>query len=123
MNFNHVTTTRQLAAARTGFTLTDAAGVQVTCHEGCLWLTLDNDPRDIILAAGESYETDAHRPMFVYALEASAFDMIPSRVATPSANTSLTTSAVNIGKALLARIAHWGHAGGAHAGGLQQRMG
>ena len=31
----------------------DAAGVRVSCSEGCLWITLDNDPRDIVLEPAE----------------------------------------------------------------------
>jgi hypothetical protein len=55
----------------------DVAGVQVTCNEGCLWITLDNDPRDIVLQAGEIYVTTEHRRALVYALEASILALRP----------------------------------------------
>jgi ferric-dicitrate binding protein FerR (iron transport regulator) len=57
------------------FDLADAAGVQIACDEGLLWVTLDHDPRDIILARGESFFTTEHRRAVVYALEASRFTL------------------------------------------------
>ena len=35
-------------------------GAQVTCVEGTLWITIDYDPKDIVLERGQSYRfTDA----------------------------------------------------------------
>ncbi|MFL5145336.1 MAG: DUF2917 domain-containing protein [Microvirga sp.] len=56
------------------YSLADAAGVEVVCGEGTVWLTLDNDPRDYVLEAGETFTTAEHRPALVYALA-------PSRIA------------------------------------------
>lgn len=44
----------------------------VSCLSGCLWTTLDNDPTDIVIAAGESYSTQRADIMLVFALEASS---------------------------------------------------
>jgi hypothetical protein len=52
------------------FKLPDAAGVQIECRSGSLWITLDDDPRDFVIEAGERFVTDQHRPVIVYALEA-----------------------------------------------------
>ncbi|RZL87220.1 MAG: DUF2917 domain-containing protein [Variovorax sp.] len=58
-------------AKRTIFTLPDAAGVGIECRSGSVWVTLDNDPRDIILEPGERYKGDTHRRVLVSALEPS----------------------------------------------------
>ena len=62
----------QLAARRL-FDIPDAAAVQIRCTAGTLWITLDNDQRDIILAPGESFSTGEHRRALLYALEPAAF--------------------------------------------------
>ena len=51
------------------FTLPDAAGVGIECRSGSVWVTLDNDPRDIVLAAGERFTGGEHRRALVSALE------------------------------------------------------
>ena len=43
------------------FTLADAADVALTCERGSVWITLDGDTRDVVLAAGERFVGDAHR--------------------------------------------------------------
>ena len=55
--------------ARGLLTLPDAAGIGIECRSGTVWLTLDHDPRDIVLNAGERFEGDAHRRALVSALE------------------------------------------------------
>ena len=58
---NHKTTLR----------VPDAAGLEITCTSGSLWLTLDGELRDIILTAGSSddtFRTSEHRVALVYAL-------------------------------------------------------
>ncbi|NML48160.1 DUF2917 domain-containing protein [Ramlibacter sp. G-1-2-2] len=66
--------TRQFAH-RTVFSIPDASAVQVRCTAGTLWLTLDHDPRDVILTAGESFVTTEHRRALLYALEPAAFTL------------------------------------------------
>jgi hypothetical protein len=48
----------------------DLGGRTITCNEGTLWITLDNDPRDIVLEAGESYAGGEHVPALIYAMAA-----------------------------------------------------
>lgn len=60
---------------RATFEIADASGVHVACSEGALWLTLDHDTRDIILAPGESFITTEHRRALVYALQPSRFTL------------------------------------------------
>jgi hypothetical protein len=45
---------------------------RVECREGSVWITLDHDPRDIVLAPGDSFELAGDRRALVYAFEASA---------------------------------------------------
>jgi hypothetical protein len=45
------------------------AGACVASAGGTLWVTLDNDPRDIVLAPGESFRVPPGRRALVYALE------------------------------------------------------
>lgn len=67
-----------------------AAGIR--CLEGSLWLTLDNDPRDIVLEAGDSFEAPAHRRCLLYALEPARFVLQP-RVAADTPQPELATAA------------------------------
>lgn len=66
-------------AARHLFHIPDAALVQVRCTAGSLWITLDHDQRDIILAPGESFSSAEHRRALVYALEPAAFALSTPR--------------------------------------------
>jgi hypothetical protein len=59
--------------ARQLFEVTDAAGVRILCTAGSLWLTLDHDPRDVVLQAGDSFEVEAPRRLLLYAFEPSTF--------------------------------------------------
>ena len=51
----------------------DAADMRIVCRSGSVWVTLDDDPRDVVLSAGESFTTPDHRRALIYAIE-------PSRV-------------------------------------------
>jgi hypothetical protein len=54
---------------RSIFSVPDAAGVEIACEDGSIWITLDNDPRDIVLEAGQSFINTDHRRATIYALE------------------------------------------------------
>jgi hypothetical protein len=56
---------------RAMFSLPDPAGVEIGCHDGVLWITLDNDSRDIVLQAGESFTPDTHERALIYAIKPS----------------------------------------------------
>ncbi|HSW26616.1 MAG TPA: DUF2917 domain-containing protein [Burkholderiaceae bacterium] len=53
---------------RRGLRLNAARGTQLRTVKGTLWVTIDNDPRDIVLDPGESFVVDSDRPLFVMAL-------------------------------------------------------
>ena len=50
------------------FNVSDAAGVQILCRSGSLWVTLDGDPQDIVLDAGDHFTATEHRRALIYAL-------------------------------------------------------
>jgi hypothetical protein len=64
--------------ARALYAQDDASLVRFTCREGALWITLDNDLRDIILEAGGEFSTSERRRAIVYALEPSRLYVEPT---------------------------------------------
>lgn len=44
--------------------------LEIRCVAGCLWLTLDNDPRDIVLKAGERITVNHNARLLIQALQA-----------------------------------------------------
>ncbi len=52
--------------------LTDAGGTRLRAVAGTLWVTLDNDLRDIVLQSGDSLLVDSAQPVLVTALGGSA---------------------------------------------------
>jgi len=79
---------------RSVLALDDPSDVNLTCREGTLWLTLDGDPRDYVLEAGDSFRTVEHRRALVYALTPSRVELSAclggKKVAPPSRNFHLT---------------------------------
>jgi hypothetical protein len=57
--------------ARSIHRIENGSGLQVTCLEGVLWLTLEGDNRDIALTAGRSFTIDRDGLTVVYALKPS----------------------------------------------------
>jgi hypothetical protein len=70
--------------AKTTFDVTDSAGVQILCREGSLWITLDGDPRDILLDAGASYTPSEHRRALIYALAPSSLSLAMAHQVMPA---------------------------------------
>jgi len=71
MKSSLITTTLPLTHKAT-MRIEDPARLEITCTNGSLWLTLDNDLRDVILTAGTadaSFTTDKHSAAVIYALE------------------------------------------------------
>ncbi|MFI4931872.1 MAG: DUF2917 domain-containing protein [Burkholderiales bacterium] len=59
---------RLALAARRGLRLKDARGAKLRAVQGTLWVTIDNDLRDIVLDPGESFVVDSNRPLVVMPL-------------------------------------------------------
>lgn len=77
MNFRLNNTPTCLAKNRM-MMLTDAKESRISCRSGGLWITQDNDLRDIVLAPGDSFIFDAGDPVLVSALVDSSFDLMPA---------------------------------------------
>ena len=59
---------RLALAARRGLRLKDARGAKLRAVQGTLWVTLDNDPRDIVLDPGQSFVVDSNSALVVMPL-------------------------------------------------------
>jgi len=59
---------RLAIAARRGLRLKDARGAKLRAVQGTLWVTIDNDLRDIVLDPGESFVVDSSSPLVVMPL-------------------------------------------------------
>jgi hypothetical protein len=66
------------------YEIPDVSGLQLACNEGSVWITLDDDPRDIVLEAGERFCGTEHRRALVYAFHASELVIAPLDVAPAS---------------------------------------
>ncbi len=93
---------------KTIFSISDASGIQIDCSQGCVWITLDSDPRDIVLAGGgETFMTKQHRRALIYAIEASSIVLSPAeapssagaRHASPSGRRAIGSFALQAGGA------------------------
>ena len=66
---------------RTLLELPDDRPLDVACGAGTLWLTLDNDPRDLVLERGERVRLEAPRRVLAYAFDDSVLELteVPAR--------------------------------------------
>ena len=87
--------------------LPDAAAVQIECRSGSLWITLDGDPRDFIVEAGETFSTPARTPAIVYALQAAVLLVQAQRPAAPSPALAPAGPAVHPPRPASTRPAPW----------------
>ena len=51
--------------------LEQPVGRCVECLQGCVWVTLDGDRRDVVISAGQSFWPDRNARALVYAVKAS----------------------------------------------------
>lgn len=56
-------------------TLSDAKNHVVSCNSGQLWITLDGERQDIILAPGETYRIDSAATVSISALQAATLEV------------------------------------------------
>ena len=64
--------------------IADAAALEVSCREGSVWITLDDDPRDIVLEAGQCFSTSEHRRALIYAFERARLRVSPVESRAPA---------------------------------------
>ena len=63
-------TVQELAKNGT-ITVLQPQGTVMECLEGCVWITLDGDVRDVVLEAGHSFRPDHNKRTLIHALESS----------------------------------------------------
>jgi len=81
---------RLALAARRGLRLKGARGAKLRAVQGTLWVTIDNDLRDIVLDPGESFVVDSDRPLVVMPLgECATVDVKSAAQANAGALSSL----------------------------------
>ena len=73
-------------AARGLYAIADVSGLRIACEQGSVWITLDDDPRDIVLEPGESFRGSEHRRALIYALKTCQLRVGASAVHAPSPN-------------------------------------
>ena len=66
------------------FHVPNAAGMQIVCLKGSVWITLDNDYDDYVLEAGNMFSTTKHKRALIYAMRASSIEVTAGTVAQPS---------------------------------------
>jgi hypothetical protein len=52
--------------------LTNACNTRGECVAGVAWVTVDGDPRDVVLSRGESFVIESAAPVIVHAIQAAA---------------------------------------------------
>jgi len=65
------------------FSIADAADVRISCARGSVWITLDNDLRDIVLDDGGVFSTTEHRRAVIYAMKPSCITIAPATPSSP----------------------------------------
>jgi Protein of unknown function (DUF2917) len=67
---------RQFLPGRTTLQLDNAEGTVIAVEGGCLWITMENDPRDIVLTRGMRFEVDRSGRTLVTAEEDTRFGLL-----------------------------------------------
>ena|SRR5437763_305929 len=69
---------RRFLSSRESLVLDQAEGTVISVESGCLWLTMENDTRDIVLAPGMRFEIDRSGRTIVAAEEDTRFRLLRS---------------------------------------------
>ena len=67
---------RQFLPRRTTLQLDDAEGSVIAVESGCLWVTMQSDPRDVVLLPGMRFEIDRSGKTLISAEEDSRFGLL-----------------------------------------------
>lgn len=67
---------RQILPSRTTLQLDNAEGSLIVVESGCLWVTMQNDSRDVVLTRGMRFEIDRGGRTLVAAEEDSRFGLL-----------------------------------------------
>jgi len=77
-DFSPVQSQRRFLPSRSTLQLDDAEGTVIAVESGCLWITMENDSRDIVLAPGMRFEIDRSGRTIIAAEEDSRFGLAPA---------------------------------------------
>jgi hypothetical protein len=66
-------------AARNVHRIEQAAGLEVSCVRGAIWITQARDPRDVVLMPGQSVALDRPGLAVVYAFQDAVITVGPAR--------------------------------------------
>jgi hypothetical protein len=75
-DFSPVLSQRRFLPGRSTLPLDDAEGMVIAVESGCLWVTMENDTRDVILMPGMRFEVDRSGRTIVAAEEDSRFGLL-----------------------------------------------
>jgi len=75
-DFSPVLSQRRFLPGRSTLQLDDAEGTVIAVESGCLWVTMENDPRDIVLVPGMRFEIDRSGRTIIAAEEDSRFGLL-----------------------------------------------
>ncbi len=75
-DFSPVLSPKRFLPGRSTLQLDDAEGTVIAVESGCLWVTMENDTRDIILMPGMRFEVDRSGRTIVAAEEDSRFGLL-----------------------------------------------
>lgn len=64
---------RRFLSQRKSLALDNAEGTTIAVDSGCLWVTMERDPRDVVLLPGMSFEIDRSGHTIIAAEEDSRF--------------------------------------------------
>src|SRR5437016_14563496 len=74
-DFSPVLSHKRFLPGRSTLQLDDAEGTVIAVESGYLWITMENDPRDIVLAPGMRFEIDRSGRTIIAAEEDSRFGL------------------------------------------------
>lgn len=65
-------------AAKAVYRIENAKGMRISCVRGVAWITQERDPRDLILAAGQSVVLDRPGVAVAYAFKETVLTLAPA---------------------------------------------
>ena len=75
-DYSPVLSQQRFLPGRSTLQLDDAEGTVIAVESGCLWVTMENDPRDIVLVPKMRFEIDRSGRTIVAAEEDSRFGLL-----------------------------------------------
>jgi Protein of unknown function (DUF2917) len=75
-DFSPLLSQKRFLPGRSTLQLDDAEGTVIAVESGCLWITMENDSRDIVLVPGMRFEIDRSGRTIIAAEEDSRFGLL-----------------------------------------------